>query len=196
MAASQASKNEIVGRLFAVFRDHGFEGASIADLSRATGLGKSSLYHYFPGGKQQMVEAVLELATALIDSEILSAAQLSGTLKTRTHKIAAILDQMYAEGRVPCVLGRLAASSIGTDAKQGLHRALKHLIEAIETLARESGMSPARARHFAEDWVARLQGALILQAGTGDPGPYKRTIHTLLELSKEDALSIAGKNVS
>lgn len=188
MAASHGSKKEIVRRLFTVFRDHGFEGASIADLSRATGLGKSSLYHHFPGGKEQMIEAVLELATALIDSEIRIAAQPSGGLKARIRKIAATLDQMYAGGRVPCVLGRLAASSIGTDAKQGLHLAFTHLIEAIEALARESGMSPVKARHFAEDWVARLQGTLILQAAVGDPGPYRRTINTLLELSKEDAV--------
>jgi TetR/AcrR family transcriptional regulator, lmrAB and yxaGH operons repressor len=192
MAATQASKDEIIDRLFTVFRDRGFEGASIADLSRATGLGKSSLYHHFPAGKEQMAEAVLERARALIDREILSAAQSSGTLKARIRKIVAALDRIYAGGRTPCVLGQLATSSIGSAAKQGLHLAFAHWIEAIGTLARESGMSPAKATHFAEDWVARLQGALILQAASGDAGPYKRTMNTLLELSKEDTPRVAG----
>jgi len=185
MATAQASKDEIIDRLFTVFRDHGFEGASIADLSRATGLGKSSLYHHFPEGKEQMAEAVLERATAVIDSEILNAARSSGTLKARIRKIVATLDQMYVGGRAPCVLGQLATASIGTVAKQGLLLAFSHWIDAIEALARESGMSPARARHFAEDWVARLQGALILQAANSDLGPYKRAMAALLELSKD-----------
>jgi len=152
MAASQPSKEQIADRLFTVFRDRGFEGASIADLSRATGLGKSSLYHHFPAGKEQMAEAVLERTTAMVDSEILGAAQSSGTLKARIRRIVATLDQ----------------------------------IEGIGALARESGMSPVKARHFAEDRVARLQGTLILQAAGEDAGPYKRTMNTLLELSKED----------
>lgn len=101
MATAQASKDEIIDRLFTVFRDRGFEGASITDLSRATGLGKSSLYHHFPDGKEQMAEAVLERATAVIDSEILNAARSSGTLKARIRKIVATLDQMYVGGRAP-----------------------------------------------------------------------------------------------
>lgn len=195
MLASQASKDEIIDRLFTVFRDRGFDGASIADLSRATGLGKSSLYHHFPAGKEQMVEAVLDRATALIDDEILKTAQSSGLLKGRIRKIVATLDRIYAGGRAPCVLGQLATSGIGTDAKQTLLQAFAHWIEAIEALARESGMSPMKARHFAEDWIARLQGALILQTTSGDAGPYRRTINALLELSKEDASRVTGQHV-
>jgi hypothetical protein len=48
-------------------------------------------------------------------------------------------------------------------------------------------MSPVRARHFAEDWIARLQGALILQAATGDTGVFTRALNSLLELAKEGA---------
>lgn len=186
MATSQASKDEIVDMLFTVFRDRGFEGASLADLSRATGLGKSSLYHHFPQGKEQMAEAVLERAALVIDSEILAAAQMSGSLKARIRRIIAALDQMYSGGTVPCVLGQLAGASVGTEARKNLLGAFAHWTAAIELLARESGMSPAKARHFAEDWIARLQGALILQAASGEVGPYRRAVNALLELVRED----------
>jgi TetR/AcrR family transcriptional regulator, lmrAB and yxaGH operons repressor len=192
MPAAQASKDEIVEQLFVVFRNHGFEGASLADLSRATGLGKSSLYHHFPGGKEQMAEAVLERAIAMIDSEIVAAARSSGSLKSRLRKIVTAVDQMYESGRTPCVLGQLASSSIGASARQGLNAAFAHWIEAIDKLARESGMSASKARQFAEDWVARLQGALILQAANGDIGPYKRTMSALVELAKEDSARAPG----
>lgn len=186
MPAAQASKDEIVDRLFTVFRDHGFEGASLADLSRATGLGKSSLYHHFPEGKEQMAEAVLERATAVIDSEILGAARASGPLKSRIRKIVAAFDQMYAGGTTLCLLGQLAGSDVGAVARRNLLGAFTHWIEAIEVLARESGMSPAKARHFAEDWVARVQGALILQAASGDVGAYRRAMGALGELAREE----------
>jgi AcrR family transcriptional regulator len=185
MPAAQATRGEIVEKLFTVFRDQGFEGASITDLSRATGLGKSSLYHHFPEGKGQMAEAVLEFATAVIDSEILGSAQAGGTLKNRIRKIVATLDQMYSGGRASCVLGQLATSNLGDTARRGLMLAFAHWIEAIKDLAQESGMTAVKAEHFAQDWVARLQGALLLQAANGDLGPYKRAMGALLELSKE-----------
>ncbi|WP_321895446.1 TetR/AcrR family transcriptional regulator [Paraburkholderia heleia] len=185
MPAAQATKDEIVDRLFTVFRDRGFDGASLADLSRVTGLGKSSLYHHFPEGKEQMAKAVLERATTVIDSEILGIARGAGSLRTRIRKIVTTLDQMYVGGSTPCVLGQLSSASIGTEARQNLVRALVHWIEAIEILARESGISPVKARHFAEDWVARLQGALILRAAMDEIGPYKRAMNALLDLSKD-----------
>jgi TetR/AcrR family transcriptional repressor of lmrAB and yxaGH operons len=190
MTSASTPKDEILDRLFTVFRDRGFEGASLADLSRATGLGKSSLYHHFPEGKEQMAEAVLGRAKNLIDSEILGTAWASGPLKGRVRKIVSTLDQMYAGGRTPCVLGQLANSRVGAHARQDLREAFAHWIEAIAMLASESGMSQMRARHFAEDWVARLQGALLLQAANGDAGPYERTMKTLLELAKEDAARV------
>jgi AcrR family transcriptional regulator len=192
MPAALASKDEIIDRLFTVFRDRGFEGASLADLSRATGLGKSSLYHHFPGGKEQMAEAVLERATALIDNAILKVAQAPEPLKVRLRKIVAAFDQIFTGGRTSCVLGQLSSASVGADARHGLRQAFAHWIEAIDGLAAESGMSPARARNFAEDWVARLQGALILQAATGDTGPFKRAMDALRDLAKEDAKPVQG----
>ncbi len=183
MPAALATKGEIIDRLFTVFRDQGFDGASLSDLSRATGLGKSSLYHYFPQGKEQMAEAVLSKAEQLIDSAILGVAQGPEPLKVKLRKIAVTLEQIYAGGRTSCVLGQLAASGIGTVARQSLRLSFEHWIEAMTKLGGEAGMTPARSRNFAEDWVARLQGALTLQAATGSTGAFERTIRALLDLS-------------
>jgi len=185
MPPALASRDEIIDRLFNVFRDRGFDGASLADLSRATGLGKSSLYHYFPQGKEQMAEAVLGRAEALIDRAILGVAQGPEPLKLRLRKIVATLEQIYAGGRTPCVLGQLATSGIGTVARHSLRQSFEHWIDGIAKLAAEAGMPPARSRNFGEDWVARLQGALILQAATANTEPFKRALKALLDLTKQ-----------
>lgn len=184
MPAASSSKDEIIDRLFTVFRDRGFDGASLADLSRATGLGKSSLYHYFPRGKEEMAEAVLGRAQILIDNAILRVTQGPEPLKIRLRKIVATLEHLYGGGRTACVLGQLATAGIGTVARQSLRKSFEHWIDAISKLAMEAGMSPAEARKFGEDWVARTQGALILQSGTGSVGPFERAMSTLLDLAK------------
>ena len=85
-ALDAKKKAEIVDRLFVVFQDHGYEGASLADLSRATGLGKSSLYHHFPGGKEQMAEAVLGKGKAFMQTAVADVAKSSEPLKGRIRK--------------------------------------------------------------------------------------------------------------
>jgi len=186
-ALDAKEKAEIVDRLFVVFQDHGYEGASLADLSRATGLGKSSLYHHFPGGKEQMAEAVLEKGKAFIQSAVAEVAKSPEPLKVRIRKIIAALDRLYAGGRNPCVLGRLAVSEIGPVGRKLAHDIFAIWTDAVAHLARESGMSQARSRHFAEDWIARVQGSLILYAANGDCTPFQRTMMSLLDLAKEKA---------
>ena len=53
-------RSQAVEKLVKVFRQYGYEGATLSRISQATGLGKASLYHHFPNGKQEMAEAVLQ----------------------------------------------------------------------------------------------------------------------------------------
>ena len=177
-------KSEIVDQLFIVFRDRGYEGSSLAELSQATGLGRSSLYHHFPRGKEQMAEAVLEQGKAFIQTAVAEVAESEEPLRTRIKKISAALDQMYAGGRNACVLGRLATADIGPAGHQILRDIFELWATAIAELARDSGMSATHARQFAEDWIARVQGSLILHSASGDRKPFERTLSALRQLAE------------
>ena len=94
------------------------------------------------------------------------------------------LDQMYDGGRNHCLLGRLAAAEIGSAGHQIEREIFATWVVAVAELARDSGMSQTRSRHFAEDWIAQLQGSLILHAATGDRGPFERALNLLSGLAK------------
>ena len=47
---------EIIESLVKTFRSNGYEGTSLAELAKSTGLKKASLYHRFPDGKQEMAQ--------------------------------------------------------------------------------------------------------------------------------------------
>jgi AcrR family transcriptional regulator len=53
------SKQTHVPSLLDLFRQLGYDGVTLSKISQVTGLGKASLYHHFPGGKDEMVETVL-----------------------------------------------------------------------------------------------------------------------------------------
>jgi len=92
------SRAEAVERLVEVFFEHGFDGASLKRIEGATGLGRASLYHYFPGGKSEMAWAVLE-ATDLWAAERLRKVALDADrpAENRLREMLGSLDAVHAQ---------------------------------------------------------------------------------------------------
>ena len=107
MPAALSTKTEILDRLLVTFRTGGYNGASLSDLSEATGLGKSSLYHYFPGGKAEMATEVLAHLGASLERDLLAPLRGPGTPSTKLDALLRTLSTFYDKGRVPCLLERL-----------------------------------------------------------------------------------------
>lgn len=73
------SKQTHIPPLLDLFRQFGYDGVTLSKISQATGLGKASLYHHFPGGKDEMVETVLltlEKGLAQIAAEALQSEEM------------------------------------------------------------------------------------------------------------------------
>src|ERR1700685_4521550 len=107
MPAPTTSRGEATARIFTVFRDRGFEGATRSEIARATGLGKSSLYHYFPNGKDDMVLAVFELLDQWLEENVLKPFHSPGTPAQRLRRMLRALDELHDGGRNACGLGAL-----------------------------------------------------------------------------------------
>jgi AcrR family transcriptional regulator len=179
LPAPSISRDDAVARLFEVFRDHGYAGASLADLAYATGLGKSSLYHYFPGGKEDMALAVLAYADAWMNEHALAALRGTGTPRVRLQRMLDALDELYAHGESVCLLGTLVLGGSRDRFQKQLHAAFSRWLDAIVAVLNEAGIPRAVARERAEDAIARIEGALILSAGLDDPAPFRRTLRRL-----------------
>jgi AcrR family transcriptional regulator len=179
MPAALLPRDEVVARIQDVFRDRGFDGASLAEISNATGLGKSSLYHYFPGGKDEMAVAVLERIDTWMKAHALAALQGSGTPKARLRAMLHVLDEFYVGGRNACVLGNLVIGGSRVKFQDYLVSAFAGWIAALRDLAVEAGIRGPEAQQRAEDAVVRIEGALIVAGGLADPTPFKRTLRRI-----------------
>jgi len=179
MPAPILTKGEILGRLMSSFRKNGYDGASLAELSAITGLGKSSLYHYFPGGKADMARQVLEHLEGLLETQLFEPLRSDATPQERLSAMLDVLSNFYDHGRSACLLERLCASVDRSSFGRPLARTFGKWIGAVEALARESGLPEALARQRAEDLVVRIEGALVVSAGTGDTEVFTRTIDNL-----------------
>jgi AcrR family transcriptional regulator len=181
MPRRSLSREEVIDQLMDVFRRLGYDGASLAEFSKATGLGKSSLYHYFPGGKEEMGRAVLERSRKWLEEVSKIGLDGAGTPKERLRRMIHEISQFYAGGRKLCVLGNMTLSGGRALFQRELHDMFRLWIDGLAELITETGIPARQARTRAEDAVAEIQGALIVSAGLDQPGPFQRLLRRLPE---------------
>lgn len=179
MPAAIVSKNEVLERLLSAFRDKGYEGATLAELSAATGLRKSSLYHYFPDGKADIAEQVMAHLDQQLAADLYAPLRSTGTPVRKLGAMLNTIDAFYDGGRRACLLARLSGSVDRAKFRKPLRKAFTVWMKAVEELCLEAGLPAGVARARAEDLVLRIQGALIVCAGTDDYGVFARTIAAL-----------------
>ena len=175
------SKSAMLDRLMDLFRKKGFDGASVSDISESTGLGKSSLYHHFPDGKEEMALQVLARLEEELERTLFEPMRSNGTPKQKLDRMLDGLDAFYEGGKKACLLERLTASVDVSRFRKPLGRAFSAWIDAVEALGVEAGLPRAVARLRAEDLVVRIEGALVVTAGSGSTGVFARVIRDLRE---------------
>ena len=181
MPAPLLTKADMLGRLMDLFRDKGFDGASLSDISESTGLGKSSLYHHFPNGKEEIALQVLGHLEEQLERALFEPLRSTAAPRKKLEGMLDTIDGFYEGGRKACLLERLCASVDASRFRRPLARVFGRWIDAVEALGVESGLPRAVARRRAEDLVVRIEGALVLCAATGDTSVFTRAIRELRE---------------
>jgi AcrR family transcriptional regulator len=172
-------KNTYIPCLLSLFRQYGYDGATLAKISEATGLGKASLYHHFPGGKDEMVEAVLDYLEGWLDQNVLQIIRSPGEPLTRLQLMCDLVSEVYEGGQQPCLFAILLLGSARDVFHAQVSEILRGWIAAIATVLMDSGMKAKLAQQRGEDAVIAIQGALVLSQGLQDPAPFQRVIKQL-----------------
>ena len=179
MPPASLSREQVVERLTRVLRRFGYDGASLAELSKATGLGKSSLYHYFPAGKDDMVRAVLEHLESELKETLFDPLRVQGPVRERLERMVETLDEYYRGGREACVLGNLVLGTSRTRFRRQLASIFDQWIDALAAALVDGGVPARVARERAEDAVVRIEGALILAGAMNDVAYFGRGLKQL-----------------
>ena len=179
MAPRLVSDEHVLAGLSGLFRQRGYAGASMNDIASATGLQKSSLYHRFPGGKQQMAAEVASTLGTDFASSVLAPLDDDAPLVERVRAVGRNLAAFYGDGRVPCLLDALSFGEPGAAAGDGLRASANGWIEALAAASREAGRPVDQALALAQDAIAAIEGGLVLARVTGDTATFLRAVHRL-----------------
>jgi len=171
---------DVLNRLSQVFRDVGYQGATLSMLEQASGLKKASLYHRFPRGKEQMAAEVLAFAGRWVSENVLAVLQGPGKPRARVSRVTRSLKEFYAGGEKACLLNMLAPTQVlGELFSDTIRQMFEAWIEALATVARDAGVSSRQARARAERVVMLMQGSLVMSRGMGTTRPFELFVKSI-----------------
>ncbi|MFB7843911.1 TetR/AcrR family transcriptional regulator [Microbacterium sp. NPDC056052] len=178
MPKPPTSREAVVPVLAEAFREHGYEGASMAILQDATGLGRGSLYHFFPGGKEEMATAVLADIRTWFDDHVFAPLRTNSTDRAQAREgIGSMFDEVrryYRSGRRVCLPGVFA---VGRERDRFDTAVAAYFSQWIDALTIALNVLGIRApRQHAIHLIAAIQGGITLARALDDPAVFDGAI--------------------
>ncbi len=182
MAQQTINDRALVEALFDVFRSRGYEGTTLSLLSEVTGLKKSSLYHRFPLGKDDMVKAVvLYVSTQLHEQIIEPLLNCKTPPEKRFNNMLVTIRSFYDDGKKNCLLNVLSLGEAKPEIKALMTKDYNAWLAALTKLATEVGMRQQEAQARSEHFLIVLEGSLVIQRLTSN----KHIFHNSLQYEKK-----------
>jgi TetR/AcrR family transcriptional regulator, lmrAB and yxaGH operons repressor len=180
------SKQTYVPILLKLFRQFGYEGVTISKISQATGLGKASIYHHFPGGKAEMAESALTYVNQWLETNILEILSSQEQPLDKFQAMCAETYRFFDEGKNSCLWAGLVLEQSSNDLFHSqLSWAFSQWIESIAHVLIAAGLDETLAKQRGEDAMIAIQGALIMCHGLQDFAPFERVLKQLPERLSE-----------
>lgn len=161
-----------------VFRELGYEGASLSSITERTGVSKGSLYHFFPGGKEEMAAEVLAHIDAWFEANVFAPLGQDDPLQAIAGMWREVLDYFHS-GRRVCLVGVFALDETRDLFAERIREYFERWIKALREALVRAGMNRRPAQHLAEECVSGIQGGLVVSRAIGNADLFVRTVRRL-----------------
>jgi AcrR family transcriptional regulator len=173
-AKGRATRQRVVEGAAAEIRAHGVAQTTLDDIMARTHTSKSQLFHYFPGGKEQLLLAVAELESQMVidDQQPHLAALTSWAAWQRWRDV--VVDRYRRQGQncpIAVLMSEIGRTTPGAQAVTAeliakWHGAIATGIRAMQ----EQGKVSTRvdADRAAAALLAGIQGGVGIMLATGD----------------------------
>lgn len=183
------SRDQLSAELSEIFLVRGYEGATLTELSRATGLSKASLYHHFPGGKAEMAAALLNDAVERLDRRAFARLREE---RPPLQRLERFIDGFagYTDGGVnPCLIAVFAQGSVSDAHGSAIADQYRDWTSQLTAVFEAAGSKPKRAARQAHALLASLYGNLLTATLLEDPRCFRRAMKTLKKEALKTSLS-------
>jgi AcrR family transcriptional regulator len=161
----------------------GVHGASLLKVLEHTGAPRGSVYHHFPGGKEELILAALDLTGQRHDRFVdrfrgTSAEEITAGYLELWRRIL-VRSGLESGCPILAVTVSVPAGPLLNRAGEIFRTSQRHLVE----LYVEVGVVRAAAERFVTFLVASAEGAVVLARAQQDIDPFEVVAGQLLELA-------------
>jgi AcrR family transcriptional regulator len=178
-AKGAATRTRIVAATADRILAAGIGATSLDDVRADTSTSKSQVFHYFPGGKAELVRAVVAFQGERVLEAQRPALDALDTIAAWETWAEAVLQHYGSQNGWGCPIGSLASEAAGTDPElaeqvDAYLRDWRHLLQAgLERMDLRPGVDPER---LAASVFASLQGGLLLTRTEQAPWPLEAAL--------------------
>jgi len=177
------SRDRMVRAAVELFRERGYAATSFGDVLARSGAPRGSIYHHFPGGKEELAVEALRRYTGASVRALRAAAENGSAVDAVRAFVLASRDALVASGyRQSCPVAGVALDLMPADnALAGpVAEAFTQWREVLRGALERDGVPAARAGRLASLVVAAAEGALLLGRADRSPEPVEATVEELV----------------
>ena len=160
------TRDRLVETSAELFRTQGYNATGVKQIVTAAEAPFASLYHFFPGGKEQLAAEAVRLSGALYELLIPAVFDPAPDLPTGVRNFFAgaaehVQETDYADA-CPIATIALETSSTSETLRQACADVFERWIAAGAARHEDAGLSLERARELTIAMLAALEGAFVL----------------------------------
>lgn len=146
-------------------RERGAHATAISDVLEHSGAPRGSAYHYFPGGRTQLLREAVDFASDYMAQQISAAADALAALDV---VVEGFRDQLSETGfRAGCPVVAVSVEADNPEVTERAGAAFTRWIGQIEQLLVADGVDAVRAAELAVLITAAIEGAILVCRTTG-----------------------------
>jgi TetR/AcrR family transcriptional regulator, lmrAB and yxaGH operons repressor len=176
---------DLVAATGQLLRRRGYSGTSVSDFLDAAGAANGSLYHHFPGGKEELASAAIEAAAEQVEAALLNAFDATDDVIVAAQRsIDGMIAAFEADPRDGCPVAPTAIDAAGISEPLRIAAAAAFaswlgVFEHALARTRDPDTAAAQARVL----LSAIEGALLLDRtshGTSNLKALRDAVPTLL----------------
>jgi AcrR family transcriptional regulator len=187
-AAPPSTRERILATTAELFRRQGYTGTGLKQIVAEANAPFGSLYHHFPGGKEQLGAEVIRTAGRFYEELVMTLLRDAPDIVTGVRDAflaaAVILDETDYADACPIETVALEVSSTNETLRAACAEVFESWIEAGTSVHAQGGLPSATARELTILFISALEGAFVLcraQRNTEALGVAAELVSSLVE---------------
>lgn len=180
------TRQRIVEASAALFMQKGYAGSGLKQISADSAAPFGSLYHFFPGGKEELAAETLHWSGRayqhLVEAVIDDAPDIVSGVRDCFEGAAVAMELSGYSDACPIAVVALEVASTNEPLRRVTEEIFHNWLEAIASRLAAAGIAPARAGELATVLVAALEGGFLLSRAAKDARAMRAIGHTMVDL--------------